>query len=85
MVECWTTDHYHLSTNIGVCISEGCRSDHLVYLVHKSGRKTLIVVIISQISQQFEADMILQTLRNADVLRLLGRIKQAASPEKVTS
>ena len=48
-VACWTTDHYHPCSNIGVGISEGCfvitlggRSAHLAYPVHKGGRKTSI-------------------------------------------
>ena len=53
-VACWTTDHYHPCSNPGVDISEGCfvfdftpfrgRSAHLAYHVHKSGRKTSIII-----------------------------------------
>ena len=55
LVARWTTDHYHLSSNLGVGISEGGffydfasfpfggRSAHLAYHVHKSGRKILVV------------------------------------------
>ena len=47
----WVTDHYHPGSNLGVSISEGCfifggRSFHLACRVHKSGRKTQIIIII---------------------------------------
>ena len=51
-VACWITDHYHPCSILGVGISEGCfitfggRSVHLAYHVHKSGRKTSIIIII---------------------------------------
>jgi len=52
-VACWTTDHNHLCSNLSVVISEGCfvlelaslpLMAHLAYHVHKSGRKTPIVI-----------------------------------------
>ena len=51
----WSTDHYHLSSNLGVGISEGCfifdfaslpSEVHLAYHVHKSGRKTSFIIIV---------------------------------------
>ena len=43
------TDHYHLSSNLVVGMSEGCfifyfASIPFVYHVHKSGRKTSIII-----------------------------------------
>ena len=59
-VVCWTTDHYHPCSNPGVGISEGCFVFHFVSLplevtrpinlMHKSGRKTSIIIIIIQMS-----------------------------------
>ena len=46
-VACWITDHYHLCSNLGVgirFISIGGRSAHLAYHVHKSRRKTPIII-----------------------------------------
>ena len=49
LVASWITGHCHLSSNIGVGISEGCfitsvgRSAHLAYHVHKNGRETSII------------------------------------------
>jgi len=48
-VACWTTDHYHPCSNLGVglsIITFGGRSAHLTYLVNKSGRKTSIIIVI---------------------------------------
>ena len=57
LVALWITDHYHLSSNLGVGISEGCfvfdfasltftgRSARLAYHVHKGGRKTSVIII----------------------------------------
>ena len=55
MVARWTTGHYHLSSNLCICISEGysilnfaplssmvARPD-LAYYVHNSGRKTSLI------------------------------------------
>ena len=55
-VACCTTDHYHPCSNLRVGISEGCfifgsRSAHLAYHVHKSGRKTSIIIIIQILSR----------------------------------
>ena len=56
MLARWTTDHYHLSLNLG--ISEGCFIfllrfitfgglwAHLAYHLHKSGRKTSIITML---------------------------------------
>jgi len=47
-VECWTTYHYHPCSNPGTGISEGCFIFDFASLpVHKSGRKTSIIIIIS--------------------------------------
>ena len=52
-VACWTRDHYHPCSNLWRLfrpwhrlIIFGGRSAHLAYLVHKSGRKTSIIIII---------------------------------------
>jgi len=58
-VACWSTDHYHPCSNLGVGISEGCFVFHFASLplearlgpfnlpcVHKNGRKTSIIIII---------------------------------------
>ena len=39
-VACWTTDHYHPCSNLGVGISEGC------FIFDKGGRKTPIIIVI---------------------------------------
>jgi len=55
VVACWTTDHYHPCSNLGVGISEGCLifdldslplevAWFLAYHVHKSGCKTPIII-----------------------------------------
>jgi len=68
LVARWTTDHYHLSSNVGVDISEWCfifrlrfitfggRSSHLACHVHTSGRKTSIVIIMIYAPSEFGID-----------------------------
>jgi len=60
-VACWTTDHYHPCSNLGMGTSEGCFicdfasltfggcSAHLAYHVHKIGHKTSFNIIRSKI------------------------------------
>jgi len=62
-VACWTTAHYHPCSNPGVghiwrlfrlwlrLITFGSRSAHLAYHVHKSGRKTSIIINHHQIME----------------------------------
>jgi len=69
-VACWITDHYHPCSNLGVGISaEGCcifdfisfggHSAHSANNVHKSGRKTsIIIIIIIYINMHYAAQFI---------------------------
>ena len=51
MVACWITDPHHPCSNLGMGISEGC----FIYLVYKSGRKTLIIIFLSQLGEQMDS------------------------------
>jgi len=71
----WTTNHYHPCANLGVGISEGCfifdfaslpleiARPHLAYHVHKTGRKTSIIIIwLDNLS--FKDDFLIDTNSN---------------------
>ena len=58
---CWTRHHYHPRSNLGVGISEGgfifdfaSLPLEVAYHVHKSGRKTPIIIIISRLDTDDE-------------------------------
>jgi len=78
-VACWTTDHYHPCSNLGVGISEGCfvfdfaslplevAWHQLAYLVHKSGLKT---PIINQSIVQFQLQFLVYDIADLQVIGL---------------